>query len=155
MRRILLLSLAVPLGLLMAQTKAPRFEDYPATEAYKGMSAPLVLTKDDRAYRTRLRWAAAEKPNFAGHYILTSWGCGALCLTGAVIDAHTGKVYWFPHTLCCWSGGIDRPIQYRLNSRLVAFSGARNEKEGDEGTHYYEFKDGKFVHLKSVMKEKP
>lgn len=41
-------------------------------------------------------------------------------------------------------------IEFRVNSRLVAFRGARNEGVGDEGTHYYEFKDGKFVHLKSV-----
>jgi len=74
---------------------------------------------------------------------------------GAVIDANSGRVYWMPHTICCWPDDIDerfRPIAYSLKSRLVIFSGIRNEKDGDRGTHYYEFKDGRFIHLKSVMR---
>ena len=77
-------SLVVPACLLtagvllpvLAQKATPRFEDYPATEAYNGKNAPLVLTPRDREFRTRLRAAASEKPNFANHYIVTSWGCG-------------------------------------------------------------------------------
>jgi len=59
---------------LMAQTTAPpRFSDYPAIGKYNGKNAPLVLKKDDREFRTRLRFAARQAPNFAGHYILTAW----------------------------------------------------------------------------------
>jgi len=36
--------------------------------------------------------------------------------------------------------------------RLITFIGDRNETEGDDGTHYYEFRDGKFVHFQSIMK---
>jgi len=154
MRAILLVCLGAALGVAAAQKPVPRFENYPAGEAYRGKNAPVVLSGDNRWYRTRLRWAAAQKPDFGGHCILTAWGCGTSCLVGAVIDANTGKVTWFPHSICCWPGDVDRPIQYRLSSRLVIFYGVRNEKEGDNGTHYYEFKDGKFVHLKSVMREK-
>jgi len=33
------------------------------------------------------------------------------------------------------------------------FSGVRDERDGgDQGTHYYEFKDGKFIHILSVMR---
>ena len=70
---------------------------------------------------------------------------------GAVIDANTGRVYWMPHTTCCWPVELNDPIQYRLDSRLIIFSGARNEKDGDEGTHYYEFRDGKFLHIRSEL----
>ena len=38
---------------------------------------------------------------------------------------------------------------------LIVFSGARNEKEGDVGTHYYEFRAGKFILIKSVLSKKP
>lgn len=103
MRRVLVVALGAALGLGSGQTPAPRFEDYPTTGVYKGKNTPLALTRDDRTYRTRLREAAAEKPNFAGHYILAAWGCGAECVMGAVIDANTGRVSWFPHTICCWS----------------------------------------------------
>lgn len=97
------------------------------------------------------------KTELGGHYILTAWGCGAECLMGAVIDANSGKVYWLPHTICCWGAEVDdrfRPIEYRLDSRLIVFSGLRDEKEGDDGTHFYEFDNGKFIKLASIMKEK-
>ncbi|HEX7333686.1 MAG TPA: hypothetical protein VF290_19450, partial [Pyrinomonadaceae bacterium] len=111
-----------------------------------GKNAPVIITRADRMFRTRLKEAAQEKPNFAGHYILTAWGCGAGCLMGAAIDANTGKVYWFPHTICCWNeterDDNFNPIEFRLSSRLVVFTGLRNEREGDQGAHFYEF-DGK------------
>ena len=132
-----------------AQADAPRFEDFPAGKIYQGPTAPLRLTRNDRAFKARLQWAAKHlKPNFAGHYILTTWGCGAECLMGAVIDAKTGKVYWWNFSICCWApsnGDKFSPIDFRLDSRLIVFSGLRNEKEGDDGAHFYLFEDGRFV----------
>ncbi len=96
---LLVLSAAHTFG----QTPIPPFKDFPAQGEYAGKNASVIITAGDRMYRTRLKDAAQEKPNFAGHYILTSWGCGAGCLMGAVIDANTGKVHWFPHTICCWN----------------------------------------------------
>jgi len=152
--RIVLIAVA---GLLLAQHPIPRYEDFPVTEAYKGKNAPLALSGLDREFRTRLRSAATQKPNLEGHYILTAWGRGAECLMGAAIDANTGRVYWLPHTICCWPADVDgkfRPIAYRLNSRLIVFSGERDEKEGDLGRHYYEFRAGKFILIKSVLSKK-
>jgi hypothetical protein len=140
-----------------AQSKLPHFNDYPVGEIYKGPTAPLILTRDDLTFKTRLRWAAKnKKPNFAGHYILTSWGCGAECVMGAVIDAKTGKVYWWNFSICCWGTDVDdkfNPIDFRPDSRLIVFSGLRNEKDGDDGAHFYRFDDnGRFVHILSIPK---
>ncbi|MEN3328644.1 MAG: hypothetical protein V7638_3451 [Acidobacteriota bacterium] len=137
-----------------SQSRIPQFRDYPPDSEYVGKNAPVVITREDRSYRTRLTEAAQETPNFAPHYILTAWGCGAGCLMGAVIDANTGKVYWFPHTICCWNE-IQRDnkfslIEFRINSRLVVFSGVRNEAEGDQGTHFYEFDGNRFKFIRSV-----
>ena len=143
-------------GVSFSQDTVPLFKDYPADEVYNGKNAPLVLTKSDRLFRTRLREAARQKPNFAGHYILTTWGCGTTCVTGAVIDANTGRVYWFPHTTCCWDANVDdkfNPIEFRLQSRLIVFSGRRNEKENDNGAHSYKFENGHFIYIRSVMKK--
>lgn len=140
---------------VQAQSRVPQFKDYPVTEAYIGKTAPVVLTHDDRMFRTRLREASKEKPNFAGRYILTAWGCGTSCLMGAVIDAKTGKVYWWGFSICCWGYEVDdnfRPIEFRLNSKLIVFSGARNEKDDDNGAHFYKFENGHFVHIRSVLK---
>jgi hypothetical protein len=135
---------------------APRFEDYPTPERYRGRVAPLVLSRDDKRFRTRLRWAAKnERPNFAGHYILTTWGCGAQCLMGALIDARTGKVYSIPFTICCWGHEQDEqfaPIRFRLDSRLIIFEGALNE-EG-VGLYYYVWEKNRFRLLHSIEKAK-
>jgi len=146
------LTLLAPAG-ASAQTRRPRFEDYPVREQFAGSNAPLVLSRRDRAFRTRLAAAARERPNFAGHYILAAWGCGAECLMGAAIDARTGKVYWIPFTVCCWgadAGADFRPIDFRPDSRLIVFSGARNEAGG--GTYRYKFERNRFVLVHSSPK---
>ena len=133
-----------------ANDRVPQFQDYAVTQVYRGKNAPVVLTRKDRMYRTELREAAkTQKPNFAGHYILTYWGCGSTCVMGAVIDAKTGRVYWWDFTVCCWPVEIEEPIDVKPNSRLIVFSGARNEQENDIGTHFYEFRNGRFIHVRS------
>jgi hypothetical protein len=152
---ILILLLLVGGGLTQAQERIPRFKDYPVTTSYIGRNAPVKLTGGDRTFRTRLREAAKEKPNFAGHYILTTWGCGTSCLMGAVIDAKTGKVYWLPGSICCYGYDTDdnfEPVIVRLDSRLIVLSGMINEEESTNGTHFYKFENGKFKLVRSVPK---
>lgn len=74
---------------------------------------------------------------------------------GAVIDAKTGKAHWFPFTISGWGADIPEgfnPISFRLNSKLVVFSGNRNERENDNGAHFYKIENGRFVHIRSVMR---
>src|SRR4051794_13500037 len=70
---------------------APRAADYPA-KRYTGINAAPDVRSDarSRSYRTQLTEWAREKPNFAGHYILATWGCGTGCAEIAIIDAITG-----------------------------------------------------------------
>ena len=160
MIRILLIAslltfLGSNLGAFQASDRVPQFRDYPVKEVYRRKTAPLVLTRKDRMYRTMLSEAAkTQKPNFAGHYILTYWGCGTTCVDGAIIDAKTGRVYWWDFTVCCWPVEVEEPIVVKLNSRLIVFAGARNEKENDIGTHFYKFQNGRFVHVRSVLNTK-
>ena len=136
---------------LPSSNPTPRSEDYPAKEAYQGRNAPVILSKNDQVYRTQLQHAATDKPNFSNHYILTALGCGAECLAIALIDANTGRVYWAPFTVCCWGPEkfLDtfQPIEARSDSRLIIFRGERNEKDGDNGTHYYEFDGRRFTEI--------
>ena len=67
---------------------------------------------------------------------------------GAVIDAKTGKVYWWNFTICCWGSGKGdkfNPIDFRSDSRLIVFTGLRNEKDGDDGAHFYLYDGARFV----------
>ena len=49
---------------------------------------------DARSFRTRLSEALHRGVNFAGHYAVAGWGCGTGCISGAIIDARTGNVFW-------------------------------------------------------------
>jgi hypothetical protein len=135
---------------------SPRFADYPASAAFAGRNH-LVLGRADLGYRSRLSEVARQRPDFAGHYVLVLWGCGAECLMGAAIDVRSGRVTWLPgDTICCWFSGpqeqaqdID-PVRYRLHSRLLVLNGLRGEREGDLGQRYHAIRDGRFVHLLDV-----
>lgn len=145
---------AVPLRAEQPGTGTPpRFEDYPAGAAFAGRNR-LVLDGTDMGYRTRLREAARQRPDFAGHYVLALWSCGAECLMGAAVDVRSGHVAWLPGgTICCWFSGSKtqardiNPVRYRLDSRLLVLNGLRHEREGDLGQHDYTIEGGRFVHL--------
>ena len=125
---------------------APRFEDY-SVSMYSGpVSAPdLSSHPDAKTYATRLRAAAAAKVNFAGEYILTTWGCGTNCIMGVAQNAKTGSVHFLPGTICCWfeAGENVEPVVFQADSILIVLTGLINEQE-PMATRYYEFRDGQF-----------
>lgn len=138
------------------QAHAPHFKDYPVGEHYAGRQVPPKLTPGTEAwyFRTRIREAARGKPNFAGHYILARWGCGAECLSSAIIDVKTGRVYFDDRSICCWfmsnlpeKPADFEPVDFRLNSRLIIFTGLLNE-EGHNVSHYFKFEHGKLVAIR-------
>jgi hypothetical protein len=135
--------------------QVPQFKDYAVNERFTGKSAAPILKGDARQFKTRLREAARGGPNFAGHYIVTYWGCGSGCVSGAIINARTGSVFMLPDTLSGWGFDVDdkfRPIEYRPDSRLIILSGARNEKEGDNATRFYKWQNERLVLIKEVKR---
>jgi hypothetical protein len=61
-----------------ASAPLPKFEDFRVNEIFKGTPAnPLLETRFARLYRTNIRNAAKEGPNFAGHCTIAEWGCGS------------------------------------------------------------------------------
>ena len=94
-------------------------------------------------YSAELQDAAGRAPDFAGHFVLASWGCGASCVMAAAIDSETGVVAWLPFTVCCWPKEIEAPLGFRRDSRLLIVRGSRDEK--GEGTHFYAFDGKSFV----------
>ncbi len=124
----------------------PKFLDYP-TEIYRGPRAPITWDSSSWNYRTRLHAATGSPPNF-GNFVLTTWGCGTSCETGAVINAATGKVVLIPFTVCCALDSVASTpdferILFKRDSRLVVFAGLINEK-GVNGAHFYEFDGSSF-----------
>ncbi|MFM0160350.1 hypothetical protein [Paraburkholderia sediminicola] len=134
-----------------ADTGAPRFEDFAVSDTFAGKAAKVrLVSADDKEYATRIREASRQKPNFAGHYVLASWGCGASCVSTVVIDAKTGRVAWLLFTVCCWDVDVQEPIEFRRDSRLLVVHGSRNEEGG--GTYYYALDKDSFKLVKAVEK---
>lgn len=151
---------------------APRFEAY-AVKPYTGANAVPDLGSDPRSrrYRTQLRRWAREKPNFAGHYILATWGCGTGCTELAVIDAVTGKVFHppearvnhiedvAPDALVDVTAGERRAdfgaMRYRADSRLLVVFGALNGRAEDEGISWLVWQDDRLRRVRFVRRAPP
>jgi len=127
----------------------PRFADYPAEPRHRAaVAAPVLQSRQDRLYRTRVREAFADgKVNFAGHYILSAFGCGSSCLMVFALDADSGRVSWLPFTVS-WGledNGIGEtylPLDFRADSRLLVIAGSRNEH--GHGLYHYVLEHGRF-----------
>ena len=149
---LLLLAFVVPPAVL-GQARTPQFKEYSVDERYHGPHAAPKLTPGTPAwyFRTRIREAARQKPNFAGHYVLATWGCGAQCLSYAIIDVKTGAVYFDDTSVCCWFSlklpekpENFEPVVFKSDSRLIVFTGMLNEA-GRNAPHYFKFEHGKLA----------
>lgn len=147
MTLLLLLALA-----FAGQTAAPpSFDQYSVTGTFTGTPAqPVLKTRGQRTFRTMIRDAAKQGPNFAGHYTIAQWGCGAACVSMAVIDDKTGAVYDGPFGALPGSVLYIAPevpvdnagLQFHLNSRLMIARGCPQEKNC--ATYYYEWTGSQF-----------
>lgn len=167
MRIGILLPLALVLTLSLtgfAQSGTPTFTQYAVrVENIRNVKVNLKSHKNANMFRTNLRNAAKEGVNFAGHFILTGWGCGTNCGDYAVIDARNGRVF-FPDQL----GGIGigfcelpdntEPVVYKANSRLLILSGFKGgdlEKDNAPcGVYYLEWTGTAFRQIKFVPKKR-
>jgi len=133
------------------------FEKYAVDEIYSGKVAMPILS-DEKAmmFRTRLCRTTEEKVNFAGEYVLSTWGCGAGCVDGAVVSHKTGQIIFLPTvTLPVWepffygfSYAEKNNMRFTPHSRLLIIVGALHESE-EPKVHYYEYTKHHFVHVKS------
>jgi hypothetical protein len=169
----LLLTVAAFAATASAQTP-PKFSAYAAKSVkVKSITVDLKSHKDARMFRTNLRNAAKQGVNFAGHFVLTGWGCGTNCSQWAIIDARNGKVY-FPKELAGAASGFcelpkdslpsDAPKQeepeypdvviYKANSRLVAVNGytggGLDSDDPECGSYFLEWTGTKFRQVKFI-----
>ena len=141
---------------------APRFEQYPALEAFGGkIAAPDIHASPDvKMFRTRIREAAKSGPNFAGHYTIGIWGCGAGCVMLVFIDENRGKVFFADALTTVQNDNVaeeledkdGRLIQFRRSSRLLIVYGGVNEDPKRRGISYFEMKDGALKRIRFVAK---
>ena len=119
-------------------TGGPAFARYPAGPSWQGKPAtPVLATPSARLFRTQLRTQSVGKPDFAGHYKIASWGCGAPCIDWGMVDLKTGHVVMGDRY-----GDVDHMyvmadvLVYRPDSRLFVIIGAPSEKPERRGYTY-------------------
>ncbi|MCH7333991.1 hypothetical protein [Acinetobacter modestus] len=137
------------------QANVPQFRDYPSKEAYTGKPAKLLLNNDTaKLFRTRLREALTQEPEFAGEYVMAVWGCGTECRSYTFVNKRTGQVIEQSF------GGEDgdEPEKFKLNSNLLVAHGTEYDNDYNEiGYHasFYVLENDKFKLIKKVPTEKP
>ena len=111
----------------------PKFSDYPVRQIYQGKPATPILSKSQRWYRTVIREGAKSKVQFAGHYTVPVFGCGAGCAGFYLADSITGKVY-DGFTVADSFSWLAKPgnenvrrIDFHPNSRLFRVTGCPGE----------------------------
>jgi hypothetical protein len=125
----------------------PKFTDYPAAPvALERPAKPDVYADpQSKVFRTRIREGAAQGPNFAGHYTIVSFGCGAGCQTFAIVDAQSDRIFWPRHVKTlevdladpCLSNPDVDILRYRASSRLIIAAGLINEDPKRLGVSYF------------------
>jgi hypothetical protein len=136
---------------VLAGSDVPAFEDCQIAVTTFQKKAHLKLklsTHESLQYASMLRTSAKQPVNFAGHYILASWGCGVSCIMGGAIDIKSGHVAMLPFTVTNWPLNITEPLSYKKDSCLLVVHGSRDEK--DQGIYYYRFEDDKFNFIKAT-----
>jgi hypothetical protein len=165
-RCVIVFALGLGLGIsAFAQDgRVPDFNRYRVTvEKAAARSIDFKSSPDARSFRTRLTAALRQGVNFAGRYILTGWGCGTGCISGAIIDARTGRVY-FPEPLGGMASGstddggyVEEPLRFRKNSRLIILNGVPATPEGQKelsmGEYFYEWKNNRLRLVRSVLRK--
>ena len=151
---ITIVSIFAPFDVLGDKKRTPRFADFPVRKAWKGRPAEVkLITSEARSYRTRLRDAAKEKPNFAGHFRVVIWGCGSECIAGAIVDLQTGRVLAPPslgnpgesHSSFCQSAYAPSGVEYRVDSKLLIVRCGLNfnlrQNKNIPDTYYYAWEE--------------
>ncbi|HEX8735472.1 MAG TPA: hypothetical protein VF721_09130 [Pyrinomonadaceae bacterium] len=148
----------------LAQSKTPTFKQYSAkVEKIRNVNVNLRSHKRANMFRTNLRNAAKEGVNFAGHFILTTWGCGTNCSQSAIIDARSGRVF-FPDELegagfgFCELPADVEPLVYKPESRLLVLNGFKggdlDKENGRCGIYYLEWTGAAFKQVRFVQKKR-
>ena len=130
----------------------PRYADFAVTpETLPTRPALKRNNRFSRKYRTRLGEGLRDLPvNFAGHYVMVTWGCGTTCLDGGMVDARTGQATALPFLLDSFASlevDIADPLLYRADSRLVVMLGMLREEDAIPRQYFYQWTHGRLKPL--------
>ena len=94
----------IPIGEEVAADKTPysdeiNFAKYLARPEKRQSNAPInwASNPDAKTFKTRIINAYRDyEVSFAGHYVLSTFGCGGGCIMGFMVDVRDGVIYDLP-----------------------------------------------------------
>lgn len=93
MKTIFLLLLILSSAHAVAQSEAPKFEDFAASPSRAKLTRiDFASHEQGDVIKERLEYHVGEPVNYAGHYRLAIFGCGTMCQTFAAIQVSSGKI---------------------------------------------------------------
>ncbi|OLY72204.1 hypothetical protein AU074_13595 [Pseudomonas sp. ATCC PTA-122608] len=109
-----------------------KFEAYPASAvATKAVSKIDWKSNKDLASYWKAKEAVeatvGKNPDFAGHFVVTSYGCGSGCTASAFVDANDGKVYKAPMNETSTQDGA-----HKVTSNIIFMSDYRYVNGGPQ-----------------------
>ncbi|MBD8493670.1 hypothetical protein IFR09_19125 [Pseudomonas syringae] len=112
-----------------AQPGSYRFEDSPATPiAPQQVKHALSGANDQIRARFAFVREGVQTPNFAGKYVVNTYGCGTGCTASGIVDLKTGTVYRAPFNEALSDDAYARfgvKEAFRADSNLFYFSNYR------------------------------
>jgi hypothetical protein len=147
MRWLVIAGLFFGIGISGNAQQQVSFKDYAVPLKFYGKPAiPLHNSPYSKTFKTKIREAVEDGPNFADHYTLALWGCGSSCVMFSIVDAVDGRVYDAPFTVS-WADETDDGVIGVRNSRALHVVGSLNE--GDNSADRWYIWDGKELKLQS------
>jgi len=128
-----LLALSLPTAPSFANS-THRFEDSPVEPiAAKSLKYPLSGANDQIRARFAFVREGVQTPNFAGHYVFSTYGCGTGCTASGLVDLNTGVVYRAPFNEALGEDAFNQfgvKEAYRADSNVLFFSNYRYMQPG-------------------------
>lgn len=111
-----------------------KFEAYPSSAVSQKAVSKIdwKSNKDLASYwkaKEAVEATVGKKPDFAGHFVVTSYGCGSGCTASAFVDVNNGKVYKAPMNETSTQDGA-----HKASSNIIFMSDYRYVNGGPDMT---------------------
>lgn len=108
--------------LVMSQSvceEVVRQRDIEPISIYEGQTAEVDFSTypEAKLFYTAINSLTFSEPNFAGHYVITFWGCGTDCVGFAIVDSITGEIAAYVP-----ANEEGNSYSFDLNSRLLVLN---------------------------------
>ena len=117
-----------------------------STEEFYGDIATVNFMSNEQArvFKTAIEKSVAKGSNFAGHYNITTWGCGTDCFGYAVVDVQNGEIIEY--------APVHENYKYRPSERMTNLFIIDPVNAGDERS-FYSIVDGEFKQVCSEISD--